>query len=192
MKNSTEIFEKALQLQLPWEVKCVTFKKGDTLELSILEIEIGFKKGSKFKDKIGNESNVHDTIERSWQHLNFFQHQCFITAKVPRIKTNTGQVETVAVPWARAGSGFTLLFEAYAMLLIENEMPVKKASGLLNVTPHRIWRVFKYWIGIAVDRDIQNKVCNIGIDEPSKKKGHDYVTVAVDLDQRRVIYGLYS
>ena len=188
MKNSTEIFEKALQLQSPWEVKEVEFKEGVGLATSRLEIEIGFQKGSKFKDKNGKESAIHDTIERSWQHLSFFQHQCFIKAKVPRIKTSTGEIETIVVPWARPGSGFTLLFEAYAMLLIENEMPVKKASALLQVTPHRIWRVFKYWIGIAVDKDVQTDVKNIGIDETSKKKGHDYVTLAVDLDQRRVIY----
>ena len=120
MKNSTEIFEKALQLQLPWEVQCVTFKKG-----------------SKFKDKIGNESNVHDTIERSWQYLNFFQHQCFITAKVPRIKTNTGQVETVAVPWARGGSGFTLLFEAYAIIKVAKTLKAHW-TGLVNFAKSKI------------------------------------------------------
>jgi hypothetical protein len=32
---------------------------------------------------------------------------------------------------ARKNSGFTLLFEAYAMLLIENEIPVSKAADFM-------------------------------------------------------------
>lgn len=67
---------------------------------------------------------VHDTIEREWQHLNFFEHHCFLHCAVPRITTSAGKVTTVEVPWARPGSGFTLLFEAFAMALIEREMPV--------------------------------------------------------------------
>ena|SRR5690349_4227308 len=28
---------------------------------------------------------VHDTIERRWRHLNFFQYRCELVAKVPRV-----------------------------------------------------------------------------------------------------------
>ncbi len=61
--------------------------------------------------------------------LTFFQHKCYLHAKVPRVMQSDGKIKTQEVPWARKGSGFTLLFEAFSMLLIENEMPVNK---LLN------------------------------------------------------------
>lgn len=54
--------------------------------------------------------------------LNFFEHHYFLHCKVPRITTSEGKVRTVDVPWARAQSGFTLLFEAFALALIEREM----------------------------------------------------------------------
>lgn len=94
----------------------------------------------------------------------------------------------VQVPWARAESGFTLLFEAYAMLLIEYEMPVNKVAASLRVIPHRVWRVFNYWIQKAVGKDDLREVRNIGIDETSSKKGHNYVTLVADMDKHRVIH----
>ena len=59
--------------------------------------------------------------KRTWRHLNFFQHEAYIHCKVPRSKCDEHGVKQVEVPWARPGSGFTLLFEAYIMQL----MPMK-------------------------------------------------------------------
>ncbi len=74
------------------------------------------------------------------------------------------------------------------MCLIENEMPVNKAAGILAVYPKRLWTIFNYWIQRAFHKDDQHSVTKIGIDETSNKKGHDYVTIAVDLDARRVLF----
>jgi len=70
--------------------------------------------------------------------LNFFEHHCFLHCGVPRIKTADGKVVTVDVPWSRPGSGFTLLFEAFAMALIEREMPVNRVAEILGVNPQRV------------------------------------------------------
>ncbi len=130
---------------------------------------------------------VHDTENKRWQHLNFFEHKCYLHARVPRIKLLNGKVRTIQVPWGRSGSGFTLMFEAYAMLLIENEMPVSKASKTVGATAPRLWRVFDYWVEKAIYEDDISSVCELGIDETSSKKGHEYITLFVDLEQRRVI-----
>jgi hypothetical protein len=61
----------------------------------------------------------------------------FLHCAVPRIKTTDGKVVTVDVPWSRPGSGFTLLFEAFAMALIEREMPVNRVAEVLGVNPQR-------------------------------------------------------
>jgi transposase len=153
-----------------------------------LDIYIDFKAGSKFRDDQGNECVVYDTEQRSWQHLNFFEHNCYIHGRVPRIIQKDGKIKTGVVPWARPGSGFTLLFEAFAMLLIEYEMPVNKVASTLRVIAHRLWRVFNYWVQDGVQKDSLEEVRQVGIDETSAKKGHDYVTVCADLEKRRVIY----
>jgi transposase len=181
--NSIEIFQLALQLQKPWYVSDVGFKEMATGKQE-LHIEISYEKGFEFE----SAGKVHDTVPRTWRHLNFFEHECYVHCKVPRVKSVDGKVKTVSVPWARTGSGFTLLFEAFSMALIEREMPVNKAADLVKEYPQRLWNIFTYWIQIAYQEDDQSEVTQLGIDETSVRKGHDYVTVATDMSTRRVIH----
>jgi transposase len=50
---------------------------------------------------------VHDTVDKTWRHLDFFQHKAFLHARVPRVRCGEHGVRLVAVPWARPGSGFS-------------------------------------------------------------------------------------
>lgn len=184
MQNSKEIFSIALGLEKPWSIKEVLFDK-ENLQL---DIYLEFIKGFKFKMEDGNEYTAHDTVERSWQHLNFFQYKCYLHAKVPKVKQADGTIKTQPVPWARKGSGFTLLFEAFSMLLIESEMPVNKAAKVLKVYPNRLWNVFDYWVSIAHNEDEIEELNKVGFDETSVRKGHNYITTMVDLEEKRVLF----
>lgn len=183
--NSTEIFSIALGLTDPWYVSEVNFNlDGDK---RILDIKISHRRGNFFVDEIG-KSRVYDHVERTWKHLNFFQHECYLHCDVPRLVNQAGKVIQVEVPWARAGSGFTLLFEAFSMLLIEKEMPVNKVASIMGEYPQRIWNFFRYWLGIAYQEADHKGITILGIDETSTKKGHNYVTIAVDMQQSRVVH----
>ena len=184
--NSVHLFKMALGLEEPWEVKSIQFKESASGQE--LHIDIDFKRGSKFPDEEGNFCEVHDTKQKTWRHLNFFQHACYLHGRVPRIKKSNGSVKLVQVPWSRSGSGFTLLFEAYVMALIESEMPINKIGALLGENPHRLWTIFNYWIERAYASDEIEGLSKLGIDETSRRKGHATVTVGVDLDDRRVIH----
>ncbi len=51
-----------------------------------LDAYIDFTKGSKFTDKYSSTiCKVHDTQQKNWRHLNFFQYDCYLHAKTPRI-----------------------------------------------------------------------------------------------------------
>ncbi len=178
----------ALNLSAPWYIKDIQMTKVNNQIQGQVDIYIDFERGSKFKDKLGIESKVHDTTEKKWQHLNMFEHTCYIHARVPRITTSESKVEIVQVPWSRPGSGFTMLYEAFSMLLIESEMPVKKAAKILGIYDMRLWRIFNYWVDKAVENDPQHMVSKIGIDETSTKRGHNYITVAVDIEAKRTIF----
>lgn len=185
--NSTEIFSLALGLESPWFIENVKFEKVEEFSKKELHIHINFERGHEFLYSDGQKGKGYDSEYKTWRHLDFFQHKCYLHARVPRIEFETGQVRQVSVPRARDGSGFTLLFEAYAMLLIESEMPVSRVAGCVKVTAPRVWRVFDYWVERARSKDDLSDVCEIGIDETSSKKGHNYVTTFVDMSQRRVI-----
>ena len=185
--NSDALFGLALGLQAPWQIAQVSFQAGDPTRRE-LHLRIEFVSGSKFKDEAGVDCAVHDTVERQWQHLNFFEHHGFLHCKVPRITTSDGKVRTVDVPWARPQSGFTLLFEAFALALIEREMPVTRVAQILGVHPQRVWTVFNHWVSKARASDDPSAITRLGVDETSSKKGHSYVTIGVDLDAARVVH----
>jgi transposase len=186
MINSTNLFALALNVSAPWKVEEVEFE--NTPKSKELHIKIDFERGAKFPDETGALCGVHDTKEKVWRHLNFFEHKCYLHCRVPRIKTKAGKVKLIDVPWARSGSGFTLLFEAFVMCLIEGEMPVNKVGRLVKEEAHRIWTIFNYWIKKAYNADETGKIKRLGIDETSRKKGHKYVTVGVDFESRRVLH----
>lgn len=187
--NSEQLFSMALGLQSPWQVESIDFKAG-AKGGDELHLRLGFPRGSRFPDGKGQACPVYDTVERTWQHLNFFEHVCLLHCKVPRIQTSDGKIETVQVPWARPGSHFTLLFEALAMALIEREMPITRVAELLRVNAQRIRTVFDHWICEARKRDDPSQVTRLGFDETSSRKGHTYITTAVDMDAKRLIHAV--
>ena len=164
--NSDQIFTIALGVNTPWEITKTEFKEVD--KTKELHIYIDFKRGSQFNDETKTPCGVHDTVEKRWRHLNFFQHACYLHCRVPRIKTKKGKVKLVEVPWSRAESGFTLLFESYVMLLIENEMPVNKVAKVVGENAHRLWTIFNYWIKKAYQADKTKAPNKLGLDETSK------------------------
>ncbi len=185
--NSEHLFSMALGLQAPWEVKDISFTDNENGSRE-LHLHIGFISGTRFPYKTGELCSVHDTVPRKWQHLSFFEHTCYLHCAVPRIITTDKKVRTIEVPWSRPGSGFTLLFEALALALIEREMPVNRVAEMLKVNPQRVWNLFNYWISQAKEADDVSSISKLGVDETSSKKGHKYLTLGVDLDESRVIH----
>ena len=185
--NNLELFQIALGLGKPWLITEVDFKEVAGTDGKELHIAIDFYKGSEFSGTDGGKYKAYDTRERTWRHLDFFQHKCYLHCNVPRIRLKGGNVEQVEVPWARAGSGFTLLFEAFCLQLVQQEMPVNKVGQTVGEYGQRIWTILQYYIGKAYDQADHSEVKELGIDETSTRKGHRYITVAVDMDKRNVI-----
>ena len=96
--------------------------------------------------------------------MDFFQHQAFLTARTPRITCAKCGVRLVTVPWARPGSGFTLLFEGFAMALAMH-LPIAVAAGFLKITDQRLWRVVSHYVDAAVARMDLSGVTRVCIDE---------------------------
>jgi len=130
---------------------------------------------------------VHDTDEKTWRHLDFFQHQAFLSARLPRVRCPEHGVRQVLVPWARPGSGFTLLFEALVMALAK-EMPVRALARLVGEHDTRIWRIVHHYVEEARERQDLSTVHRLGVDETSFRRGQDYVTVFADLDRAAAIF----
>ncbi len=136
-----------------------------------LHIAMAADRGALFPcPDCGRPCKAHDFAEFTWRHLNFFQHHCTITAKVPRTDCPDHGVKRIQVPWAREGSRFTLLFEQAAMLLAR-EMPVLAAARIIGIADQRLWRIVEHYVGQAVARFDLTRLRAIGLDETASKRG---------------------
>lgn len=183
--STKELFLTALGLDHPWYIKGITFDST----LKRLDIQLDFYKGSKFTcpECGAHHCIVHDTKERTWRHLDFFQHQAYLTARVPRIRCEQCGVKQIDVPWARKDSGFTTLFEMMVLNFAEH-MAIKPLSEMIHVHMDSIWRILSHYVDQAHSQLDLSSMQQIGIDEFSKRSGHQYMTIFGDLDESRVVY----
>jgi transposase len=125
--------------------------------------------------------------EREWRHLDTMQFQTIIRARVPRSKCSQRGVKTIAVPWAGKHSRFTLLFEAFAVEVLQAAANVKRAAELLKLN----WQTTHGIMQRAVERGLTRRsieqLRHVGLDEKSFGQGHSYVSVITDLDAGRVL-----
>ena len=181
------MFGAALGLAPPWQVTSVEF---DELG-GRLEIRLDFPRGSRFAcpHEGCKEAScpVHDTVDKTWRHLDFFEHQAYLIARVPRVDCPEHGVHLVAVPWARPGSGFTLLMEM-AMLTFAKQMPIAPLAAMAREHDTRVWRVIEHHVGVARAGLDFSGVTQVGCDETSARRGQDYVSLFMDLDAHRVMF----
>ena len=186
--DAVDLFAVALNLPSPWRISQVEFKPSKESSLE-LHIYIAFQRGGRFpcpQEPCGKSFPAYDTAPRTWRHLNFFQYKTCIHADLPRIQCEKHGVKTVQVPWAREGSGFTLLFES-RIAELSKHLPVAVIARMVEEHDTRLWRFIRHCVEKAGEAEDYAGVANIGIDETGKK-GHKYITVVADLAQRKVIF----
>ena len=125
--------------------------------------------------------------ERSWRHLDAMQFQTILTARVPRCSCTTCGVKTIAVPWAEKHSRFTLLFEAFAIDVLQASQSIQSAALLLGIDWSTAQVIMQRAVTRGLERRSVDEVTHVGIDEKSFGKGQDYVTVMTDIDESRVL-----
>jgi transposase len=184
-----ELFQMALNITEPWFVKDLKFD----VESKRLDIYIDFKKGSTFgffdeeeeKELVGLKA--YDTSNKTWKHLNFFEHECYLHARVPRVKLPNGKVKRISTPWEGLSNGFTLLFEAFLLQLCQ-AMPVNKVATITKTSDDKLWSMLEKYIDKTRSYEDFKEITSIGLDETSRAKRYEYITLFVDLEQRRTIF----
>ena len=141
--DGNQILLLGLGIEAPW--KLVDQRLDTDKQPHELHLTIKADRGSKYACPVcGKACAAHDFQEKTWRHLNFFQHHCYVHALMPRVKCPEHGVKLVDVPWARKGSAFTLLFEQAALTLVR-EMPVNAAARIMEITDKRLWRVVQHY-----------------------------------------------
>ena len=179
-----ELFASGLGISAPWYIdRMELIGEGIKKELHIY---LDHRKGVRFYFE-GKKYSVYDHQERSWHHLRFFQHECFIHARVPRIKSDEGKVKLTKVPWAQPGSSFTLLFEYDVLDLIREGMSMIGVSRRLSIGDKRVSGILRRHVSEALTNQQIETVQELSVDETSRRKGHNYFTIMSDREAKKVV-----
>ena len=174
--NTADIFAAGLGLTDPWYVTNVEFRPSDDEKgESELHISVDFRRGAKFTFQ-DSEGNILCDADGAPLELK---------ARVPKARYN-GKTPTARVPWARKNTGFTLLFEAMVLEYVKH-MTVAVLARLVGENDKRLWTIILHYVSEALKLVDMSKVEMIGMDETSKK-GHNYITVVVDLKTHNVLF----
>lgn len=185
VKNFIAMMEGSLGLEEPWYVESAEFSD----ERQRIDIYVGIRPLAAFVCPECGGAAVRDGYEpdeRIWRHGDCMFYPTYVHCRRPRVKCPTCGVRQINAPFERKGSRFTTYFEGYAMMLMA-DMPRAKAARLLRCDEKSMASMLSYWVGKAVDERSLGDVARLALDETSFRRGHSYVTVAVDADGRRVI-----
>jgi len=182
--QANEMFATALGVKAPWFIQGIAFDEGKRC----LNVQIDFVAGSRFEVAGAKGAHsAHDTEIKRYRHLNFFQFECILEVRVPRVKLPDGRVVLVQPPWAGKKSGFTLLFEALVLMLAQ-QMPFAAVGRIVGESAYRVQALCKTYVELAEARSDLSDVTAVAIDETSYRRGQRYVTLAADAERRRVIH----
>lgn len=191
MSSIPDLFQRAIGLLAPWYITKVEFNSSEKR----LDIYIDFLRGTKFpyEEKLENGDiikgvyPVYDTAEKAWRHLNFFEHECYLHCRVPRIAIGKSKTRVIDPPFAGLSNGFTLLFEALLMQLCKG-MTISEVGRLTKEEDHKLWEMLDRYIRSGRNLSDYEAVKQIACDETAKARGHDYITLFVNLEKNSVLF----
>ena len=125
--------------------------------------------------------------ERSWRHLDTCQYRTMVRGRIPRVQCADHGVKQVRVEWAEDRSRFTMLFEAFAIRVLQ-ECSLSAAAELLGTSWEEMAGIQRRAVARGLSRRTVQPARVVGIDETSFQKRHEYITVAIDLERDCVLW----
>jgi hypothetical protein len=69
------------------------------------------------------------------------------------------------------------------IMTLVKSMPVKSVASFVDEYDTRIWRILHHYVDQGRELANHSKVTHVGVDETSSKRGHNYVSLFVDLKE---------
>jgi transposase len=180
-----ELFEQLLGIEKPWMVTNLNLDVDKTK----VQLKIEYPKKTKaFCPQCKKECSIYDrNPERSWRHLDTMQFETIITCSVPRIDCKDHGITTIEVPWAEAKNRFTLLFERFAIQVLQRAATQDSAKEILRLSWDEVHGIQERAVERGLKRREEQNLKYVGIDEKSFLTGHKYVSVLHNNETGKVI-----
>lgn len=182
--NSTSLFYKdIIGVQHPWMITAVT--KDEVSRKVTVRIEHD-------SDKVlacpicAQRTKRYDHRVRVLRYLDTCQYETFLEVYVPRIKCKKDGVQQIQIPFAEKHSRFTSRFECAIIVWLQNS-PISAVAENFNLSWDEVDGIMQRAVQRGLSRRKVRAVKNIGIDEVSYQKRHEYATILLDKDRDCVI-----
>lgn len=173
-----------LGVNSPWQIAKVDLK----LDQQQVDIDIEYTANDGVCPECSTLCPKHDDRKsRTWRHLDTMQFATQLHCQIPRIKCPEHGAISVSAPWAAKGSRFTLMFEALAIRVLKAARSVEEARRFLNLNWHQVEAIKKRAVARGLERRKSVDIPYIGIDEKQFRKGHNYISLLVNLNAGRVL-----
>jgi transposase len=178
-----EFYSHLLGVESPWEVEGIT-RESLTREVFARVV---------FREEMGiicpickKTATLYDHRNRRWRHLDSCNHKTIIEAEVPRIQCEEHGIKQIPVPWAEKNNRFTMELER-AICLWLKMAPIKEVASMFQMSWDEVAGVQERAVKRGIKNRKQIKTTQIGIDETSYQKRHEYVTIVLDKETDTVI-----
>ncbi|MGH2393314.1 MAG: ISL3 family transposase [Candidatus Limnocylindria bacterium] len=128
------------------------------------------------------------SVDSRWRHLDLGTWRLEIRSSLRRLRCPTHGVVVEAVPFARPGAHLTRDLDDL-LAWLATRMDRTAVARLCRVSWRTVGRACERVVATEIDPDRLDGLFRIGVDEISWRKHHKYLTLVVDHDRGRVIWG---
>jgi transposase len=178
-----EFYNNILGIESPWAVTSIT---RDSKTREVLANVIFKENEPLICPECGKPGKLHDHRQRQWRHLDSCNHKTLIRASIPRVACAVHGIRQVPVVWAEKNSRFTLEFESTVILWLRED-PISTVAENFGISWDQVDGIMSRAVKRGLKRRNKTEPKNIGIDETSFQKRHEYVTVILDKENDLII-----
>ncbi len=173
--NIEDHYGMLLGIAHPWRVTKVELG----LTSQKVDIYVTYSSSEWMCPVCGAKAQGYDHLkEQTWRHLDVMQFETLIHCRLPRCQCPEHGVKTIKAPW-ESRRGFTVMFEAFAVQVLQAAGTVQQGAKLLRISWHQAFAIMQRAVEEGLKRRNLEKadVAAIGMDEKSFLRGQDYATI---------------
>jgi transposase len=118
--------------------------------------------------------------------LDTCQYETFLEVYVPRVRCKKDRVQQIAIPFAEKHSRFTGRFEQVVIIWLQDS-PISVVAENFHLSWDEVDGIMQRAVKRGLLRRERQAILNMGLDETSYQKQHEYVTILMDKDRDCVL-----
>jgi len=181
--SSCQLYKDIVGVHVPWMITAVI--KDELSRKITVRIEHDPDK-TLACPVCARSTKLYDHRIRVLRYLDTCQYETFLEVHVPRIKCEKDGVQQIQIPYAEKHSRFTSRFEAAIIVWLQSA-PISTVAENFKLSWDEVDGIMQRAVKRGLERRKAVKVYELGIDETSYQKRHEYVTIILDKNRDCVL-----